>query len=213
MVRASARSVAAVVLAAAALASACSPAPSSHGAPPTTGAPFPAAQVDTLPVAASDMPLVGDTIRSDVAPDVEQSPQATQTQGPCGLVDAPNDSAQVFGDPLGFRWTRNSGWSNVYVSQGVGVYPDAATAQSVFANLVTSARECGEQTFTTVDPSQLAWQRAAGRPGDAGPTTTADQARLVQNVVVWVTVTQYEKSPQIAAGIADQIAAKITNPA
>lgn len=216
--RLSARSVSVVMLAAVAMASACSPAPESQGAPPT-GTPFPAGQIDALPVPVDKMPLVGETVHRDGQPETEQKPQpsASAPDGPCGLLDVGfNDVAVFGGDPLAFRSLRNSGFSNVYVGQAVGVYPDVATAETVFKKLVDGANDCkaagGDTSVTTLEPAALAWQRSWGT-NDAGPTMLADQARLVQNVVVRVVVAQFEQSPQIAAGITDQIAAKIANPA
>jgi hypothetical protein len=217
MMRAAVRSGSVAMLVGIAVACASPPAPS-HGAPPT-GQPFPADQIDHLPVAIEQAPLVGDSINRDYPPATAQAAQSypTDAGGPCGQLNGANDDVAAFGpDTLAFRSTRYSGFSNVHVDQAIGVYPDVAHAQARFAKLVDAANACkaagGPTAIATVAPNVVVWQTPSGS-GDAGPTLQADQARLVQNVVARVNVAQFERSPEIAANIADQIAAKINNPA
>lgn len=216
MMRAAVRSGSVAMFVGIAVACASPPAPS-HSAPPT-GQPFPGDQIDHLPVSMEQVPLVGDTINRDYPPATAQAPKAypAEAGGLCGQLNGANDDVAVFGpDTLAFRSTRYSGFSNVHVDQAIGVYPDVAHAQARFAKLVDAANACkaagGPTAVATADPTVLVWQTPSGS-ADAGPTLHAEQARLVQNVVVRVNVAQFDRSPEIAANIADQIAAKINNP-
>ena len=143
MMRAAVRSGSVAMFVGIAVACASPPAPS-HSAPPT-GQPFPADQIDRLPVPIEQVPLVGDTINRDYPPATERAPQtySAQAGGPCGQLNGANDDLAVFGsDTLAFRSTRYSGFSNVHIDQAIAVYPDIVSAQTRFAKLVDAANVC-----------------------------------------------------------------------
>jgi len=118
------------------------------------------------------------------------------------------------GNPSALRSARYSGVGNLFVVQEVAIYPDAASAHAALQPVIDGLNSCkGKAGAPAVDQStaaEVSWHAQGFSPvsGETSTTYAAD-TRVVNNVVLKVTAGLFDNPQQVAASVADKIAAKV----
>ena len=192
------------------------------------GTPFPADQVGILPVALADLPE-----RAGLNPENEPSvdtepinppwwPKGVPPGSLCAVLGGATETV-VDPAPISFRRVRYTGWSNAMLKQEIGVYAQPAPAAKVaqrIGKLLTDCRNSGNSvlitdngtqslTDLTVTPAAVSWR--VTNSSEARPDLTTQshyELRSVDNVVI--AVMNYQMgSTNIAAGVAEIVAARV----
>lgn len=180
----------------------------SHGDTSTTpasiGRPVAAKEIDSLVIPVEQVP------GGLHAESVENQPRQ-ESSDDCFVAYSGVDSIS----PIAFRSVRYSGMGNLYVLQSVGIYLDNADAGAVFQRLTNRLRGCSpESGGASITPTEASWHAQGFSPvKGAQETSKAADERVVKNVVFSVVSGHFDNAEQTAASIADQIEAKINNPA
>lgn len=189
--------------------------------PAASGRPVAVSEIESLVVPLDQIPGVGDSLnRSDST--AEKQPSTTPSSsdnethsGDCAFASLSIGDEKIFGrNSIAFRGVHYSGFSNVYVEQAIGVYANKAEASAVFKRLADKVNTCkpasGDMTVDSIAPSSASWHVRGFSPvKGTDETSRAGEDRTIGNVVFRVAVGHFDNSSQIAASVADLIAAKI----